>query len=924
MEDNLFLYVDDDLDDDFLSWKPSSSVLCDKGAKAKDVPEAKPKSKPFSKLDFDFDFDSSFQMPSFDLDLDFNSSPPKKKTPTQKNIEVIDDIDISIDLKRFNSSPPKKKTLTQKNLEGIDDISDDLEGFKSSPPRRTLAQKNEGIDDISVDIRGCSNSGVDVSKKSKLNSTASSSKSVKEKLPNKVSEQVSKTTDTKFVEFELPSSAGEDCSPAENVPVTSKASKQNIETDEEMFRPLSEKAPGLSRASNEDIEIEEESFHPHVELPVSRTQVNPKPVIKNVSSHFRKSAPEESTGTRNELSLQKSEGKSSSEAQEFSLPAEDHLKLNQGAEETANEVLQSASFHHQQSEDPHLSESLSRKTAAKGPFTLSGGLGAIKPQQLATRDSTQQESSPVLGKELQQAPTDADFDNHLMPAEEEESAEGDKKATEDTHVDDTNILQTWRPQHTDEELIAYSCRFDTVAPFSNGEETASQDEAFAGPVEYGFTSTLPGGAAFEHFEKIKTLQISTQATTSGEAAAKDHLPRKEHLTEKTSIDGSLPRRERSRSPIILGLNSLPRKSRGKELGVGQDLGGGSRYIPVQTLGSTQVQSLQVPRKIIPPEGPAGHHDECERTRTGKRKLATEHKKEKKQVRFQMEMPRLELQLQNAAKLTPRDYGKKQTLSVIKKLDLVSTGFTSLPSSRTKESTAVKADGFKTGFLSQRKKDASDIPSKRHGLAELEKSKNSQMNRSTNQNKFSFERVQVGKAASERTSTKYTPIQLTSKTTAEPEDLHAASTSLHKYQGNPTVHAPLQYSSKTTGEQVLSKTSGSLPDENQEALERLELPKDLLNTGSSSVKNPTSADSLTNERKGIMEQANVYSDKLHVMMKNLKRLNGDAKDLVVRALICNNKLLMMQAPRKEEKISSVTFHQICNMREWKRITISRVK
>ncbi|KAG6548153.1 hypothetical protein Mapa_010202 [Marchantia paleacea] len=65
---------------------------------------------------------------------------------------------------------------------------------------------------------------------------------------------------------------------------------------------------------------------------------------------------------------------------------------------------------------------------------------------------------------------------------------------------------------------------------------------------------------------------------------------------------------------------------------------------------------------------------------------------------------------------------------------------------------------------------------------------------------------------------------------------------------------------------------------------------------------SSVDVLISERRGLIEQANCYSDKLEEMMRTLRMLNGDAKDLIVRALVSNNKLLMMQSPVNEENIS----------------------
>ncbi|KAL3697342.1 hypothetical protein R1sor_011418 [Riccia sorocarpa] len=103
---------DDDLDD-LLSWKPSSSEPRDKGTNAKNVPAAKPKSKPFSKLDIDFDFEDNFEMPSFDIDFNFDPTPPEKKAPAPKNLD---------------SSPKKSpKAPSQKDFDdGIDDIQFDV------------------------------------------------------------------------------------------------------------------------------------------------------------------------------------------------------------------------------------------------------------------------------------------------------------------------------------------------------------------------------------------------------------------------------------------------------------------------------------------------------------------------------------------------------------------------------------------------------------------------------------------------------------------------------------------------------------------------------------------------------------------------------------------------------------------------------
>ncbi|CAM6089700.1 unnamed protein product [Calypogeia fissa] len=64
----------------------------------------------------------------------------------------------------------------------------------------------------------------------------------------------------------------------------------------------------------------------------------------------------------------------------------------------------------------------------------------------------------------------------------------------------------------------------------------------------------------------------------------------------------------------------------------------------------------------------------------------------------------------------------------------------------------------------------------------------------------------------------------------------------------------------------------------------------------------SADLLISENKPIVELAAEQTEMLDAMLNVLRKLNNDAKDLIVRALVTNNKLMMLDNPVTEYKIS----------------------
>ncbi|KAL3697343.1 hypothetical protein R1sor_011419 [Riccia sorocarpa] len=797
-----------------------------------------------------------------------------------------------------------------------------------------------------------SNSTADVSRKSNLkfdSSKASSSKSVKEAQPKKLSEQVSKTTDVG--DFELPApklfeakldlfegeevDAGDELPHEENIPALAKSSRETIETEEEPNRP------------------------PPENRPVSRTQeVDPKPVsrtARNISPHFQNLA-----GTRNKPSPQQNpEVKRRSAARAVCPTADDHLKPGEAERRTAAELLRSKSIQPQYLEQQHvhISEPVSEKTTEE--FCRPEYPEAIKSQraQLPIRDAKRKESSPVPAAVDESFEVENDHSQSTPMHGDEENAAGEKKATEEGSCEEDTRPQSGRLEHKDEAPPPITNTVHTAAPSLHEEEAASQ-EAFADAGDCGPASALPASAASQQSDKIKTAHISTQET-SVEAKGKDGHPRKENTRNKTSSGSSIRQLERRKSSIIPRSNlpfGKPLRTT-NEHSESQDVGAASTRMQLQFLGSKEGQSTtpRAPRKRSPREGTAGQEvhstilkgprksspieetagqDQADGTSRAKRKLAplpSEEKKEKKQVRFQEGTSSPQPQPTQPQML--KDDGKKQT--TMRKVELLSTGFSSLQSSRlgltastsvnseqpvlvnravnrTKESTAMKTHGTKTGFFAKSRKrvhiEELELPSKRHGLAELANRKNVQANRSTSEMKFAFEQVQVGKGAPRRTSTKDTTLQLALKTTVEPDELPPASASPQKTnEENPTADASLEYSSKKSPEQKLVEASGTPPpEENQEALEGQALEK-LDDTGSdySVVKRLPSTETLTSERRNIMEQANMYSDKLEEMIRNLKRLNNHATDLVVRALICNNKLLMMQSPRTEEKISSLT-------------------